>query len=477
MITTAFLGMLAVTGVLLYNTALQADWCSKECKSRFKAAVIGHCAFCKTEIFYNADTYCQKCSKKLNRCEGCGMDLAKKSEPIAEPAKNSPKKEEPESKKKASDVNKVVAYNNKFALGLYGMLRAEKGNLFFSPYSISSALAMAYAGAKNETAKQMAKTLYFETDPEILHEAFAQLNKEFNGPDKKGYELNVANMLWGQKGYNFLPAFLDSTKNFYGVELMEVDFEKATEESRQAINSWVEKETKDKIKELLKEGVLNEATRLVLTNAIYFKGKWQFIFDKEGTKNLNFQLAEDKYIETLMMQQENEFNYARLENMRILEMPYRDSSLAMAVLLPDNVNGLAGLEKALNPEQLDKWLQVMKKQTVEVGFPQLKFTKDIELSGILKTMGMTDAFSFGKADFSGMNGNKDFFITSVIHKAFVEVNEEGTEAAAATAVTMEATAMPEEKTTFWADHPFIFLIRDTKTNSILFMGRVENPNE
>jgi serpin B len=477
MITTALLGVLILTGVLLYNTALQADWCSKECKSRFKAAITGTCDFCKKAIPYDADTYCPKCSEKLNRCEGCGLDLTKKDAPAAEPEKDSPEKDEPEAKKKPSDVNKIVAYNNKFAFDLYGTLCAEKGNLFFSPYSISSALAMTYAGANGETAKQMAKTLFFGASPDALHAAFAELNKEFNAPDKKGYELSVANMLWGQKGYNFLPAFLDLTKKFYGAGLTEVDFEKTTESARLAINKWVEKETKDKIKDILKEGSVDKATKLVLTNAIYFKGKWQFVFDKKGTKNLDFRLPEDKSVETLMMQQESEFNYAKIENLQILEMPYRDCSLTMAVLLPDNVNGLPGLEKTLNAEQLDKWLEGMKKQKVEVGFPQLKFSKDVELSETLKAMGMADAFDLQAADFSGMDGKKDLFISGVIHKAFVEVNEEGTEAAAATAVTMEATAMPEEKTRFWADHPFIFLIRDTKTKSILFIGRVENPKE
>ncbi|MCK4293245.1 MAG: serpin family protein [Planctomycetes bacterium] len=393
----------------------------------------------------------------------------------------------------------VVEGNNKFALALYAKLRAQEGNLFFSPYSISTALAMTYAGARGKTAAQMAQTLRFPMEPyktldsnnqgrpfyqieekgmsvEHLAAAFGELQKGLKAdPKKKGYELSVANALWGQEGYEFLDEFLELVEANYDGRLGEVDFAGATETARKTINAWVEKKTKDKIKELLKPGVLNRLTRLVLTNAIYFKGNWDSQFKKAATQPAPFTLTDGKKVNVPMMNQTEKFKYAEAESFQALELPYVDNELSMVILLPKETDGLSELEKTFTAKNLSEWLKKLQKRKVIVSVPKFKMTSQFSLAAVLKSMGMTDAFVPDAADFSGINGRKDLFISAVIHKAFVEVNEEGTEAAAATGVVIGVTSMPARPPVFRADHPFLFLIRDNRTDSILFVGRVMNP--
>jgi len=372
----------------------------------------------------------------------------------------------------------VVAGNNKFALELYAKLQNQQGNLFLSPYSISTALAMAYAGARGQTEKQMADALCFSTmSSEQLHEEFGRLIRKLNAAGEKGgYELVVANALWGQKGYNFLPEYLALVKTEYDGDLQQVDFSKQTEEARKTINAWVEKKTKDKIKELIKTGMLNSATRLVLTNAIYFKGKWAAQFTPVVTKDSPFILLGGQKVNVPMMYQTEKFGYREDANIQVLEMPYVNNDLSMVVLLPKKLDGINELEKRLNNDNLARWIDDLRKRNVQVFFPRFKMTSEFELAPVLGAMGMPDAFS-DKADFSGMNGNHELSISAVIHKAYVDVNEEGTEAAAATAVGVTATSIetPAPPPVFKADHPFIFLIRDNKSDSILFLGRMANP--
>ncbi len=374
----------------------------------------------------------------------------------------------------------VVKGNTAFALELYARLRERDGNLFLSPYSVSTALAMTYAGARGDTAAQMADVLHFDLKGEALHRAFGQLVERLNEQGEKGgYQLSVANALWGQKGYGFLKEFLDLTEAHYGAGLHEVDFEKGLEAARQTINAWVEEETQDKIKELIPKGALDVLTRLVLTNAIYFKGDWASPFEEEETKDEPFTLLDGQKLDVPMMHQTEKFGYAEDEGLQVLELPYVGKELSMVVLLPKSADGLADLEKSLTAENLEKWLAGLRRRNVVVALPRFKVTCGFALGKALKSMGMTDAFSPAAADFSGMNGGKEpLWIGAVIHKAFVEVNEEGTEAAAATAVMMVGgMARPEPTPVFRADHPFLFLIRDTRTGSILFLGRVANPVE
>jgi serpin B len=384
----------------------------------------------------------------------------------------------------------IVNGNNEFALELFTKLQSTKGNLFFSPYSISTALAMTFAGAHGQTESQMAEVLHFpvadnkRTDSESkslldrqqFAAEFGKMIKDLNNRGQKGaYTLTVANALWGQKGYEFLKQFQELIEKCYDGRLNEVDFVRAVEAARKTINDWVEKKTNGKIKNLIGPGVLNSMTRLVLTNAIYFKGNWAMQFKEDRTKDSPFTLADGQKIDAPMMNQKAEFGYMETDAFQALEMPYVDQELSMVILLPKKLDALDKFEKTLTQDNLTKWLAEIHKREVVVFVPKFKMTSQFSLASVLQSMGMTDAFS-SDANFSGMDGKRDLFISAVIHKAYVEVNEEGTEAAAATGVVMRLTSVgPTPIPVFRADHPFLFLIKDNMTGSILFIGRVANP--
>jgi serpin B len=378
----------------------------------------------------------------------------------------------------------IVEGNNQFALELFAKLQNTKGNLFFSPYSISTALAMAYAGARNQTESQMAEVLHFPVsvkrstdsaskfllDKRQFATEFGNIIKDLNKRGQKGaYTLTVANALWGQKGYGFLKEFLELIESNYDGSLNEVDFVRAAESARKTINTWVEKKTNGKIKNLISQGVLDSMTRLVLTNAIYFKGNWAKQFEEKRTQKAPFTLADGQKINVEMMNQKAEFGYMETDTFQALELPYVDEELSMVILLPKQFDALDEFEKKLALENLTQWLAKIHKREVVVFVPKFKMTSQFSLASVLKSMGMKDAFS-SDADFSGINGKEDLFISAIIHKAFVEVNEEGTEAAAATGVVMRLTSIgPAPIPVFRADHPFLFLIRDNLTGSILFI--------
>jgi serpin B len=376
----------------------------------------------------------------------------------------------------SQDVAAVVSGNNQFAFDLYAELaRQEEGNLFFSPYSVSTALAMTYAGARGSTQAEMADTLHFTLPQDRLHPAFGTIISDLNDGQREGYQLRVANRLWGQQGYNFLPEFLSTTRDHYGAELAQVDYIGHTEQARQTINYWVEDQTRQKIKDLIPPGVLSEYTRLVWTNAIYFKGDWKYQFDPELTEDAPFQVAADKQIDVRMMHQEGSLKHADFPSFQMLELPYTGEDLSMLALLPHEREGLAELESWLTAERLDQSIDQLQKTDVAVFLPKFEMTCKFGLTSTLASMGMPEAFSPFSADFSGINGQTDLFISDVIHKAFVEVSEEGTEAAAATGVVVGTTSVPPPPRLFCADHPFLVLIRDNRTESILFMGRVTEP--
>ncbi len=408
-----------------------------------------------------------------------------------------------EAKQTGPDQNtKLVAEgNNQFALQLYQKLRDEQGNLFLSPYSISTALAMTYAGAQGDTQEQMARVLCFphvaqppsagepRTTPEgggatggkpltqeELAQVFGKTIKDLNargGGDK--YELRIANALWGQRDYKFLPAFVGLVEEQYGGALQNVDFVVAAEPVRQTINAWVAKQTNDKIKDLIAPGVLDAMTRLVLTNAVYFKGNWASQFEKNRTRDQPFTLTDGKQVQVAMMNQETWFGYAENDALQVLEMPYKSEELSMVVLLPKKTDGIKGLEQELTVDNLSKWLGTIRRGLVNVFVPKFKVTSKFSLAQVLQAIGMTDAFT-DKADFTGMATRRELFLSAVVHQAYVDVNEEGTEAAAATGGVMRVTSIgPDETPVFRADHPFLFLIRDKTTGSILFLGRVLNP--
>lgn len=379
--------------------------------------------------------------------------------------------------KDGAEIESLVEGNSAFALHLYGKVKEKEGNLFFSPYSISTALAMTYAGARANTEKQMAEVLHFTLDQKRLHPRFAQLQTELTAVQEKGgVELSVANALWAQKGYVFLKEFLDVTKKTYGAVLNHVDFKTAHEAARRNINAWVEQKTEDKIKELIKPGVLSALTRLVLTNAIYFYGNWQSQFTKGLTKEDSFRLAPEKQVKVPMMTQKQLFRYMESDRLQILELPYVGNDLSMIVLLPKRVDGLTRLECELSTENLKAWVDSLQKREILVFLPKFKMSSQFRLDKTLALMGMPDAFGEA-ADFSGMDGTKSLNISAVIHKAFVDVNEEGTEAAAATGVVVGIKSVAAPLPVFRADHPFLFLIRHNPSGSILFFGRLMNPKQ
>jgi serpin B len=359
---------------------------------------------------------------------------------------------------------------NRLSTDLYKKLAAGgTDNLFLSPYSISTALAMTYGGARGATAEQMAATLHFGGQG-ATHPAFSHRQKMLNAIQEKGHiQLSIANSLWPQLDYSFRPDYLAMTKEFYGSKIKPVDYKTDAESARVEINSWVEDETNDRIKDLIPEGTLNTMTRLVLANAIYFKGRWANQFKPETTRPAPFKLAEGKSVEVPTMFLTADFRLAHSNDFQALELPYEGDDLSMLVLLPAQTDGLPGLEKELSAE----WLSDLRFNEMEVmvQLPKFKLESSFSLGKTLAAMGMPLAFS-QQADFSGMTGKPNIYIDEVVHKAFVEVNEEGTEAAAATGVIMRATSMPPM---FEANHPFLFLIRENSTGAILFIGRVTDP--
>jgi serpin B len=382
---------------------------------------------------------------------------------------------------KAEEKTTLTGDNNAFALSLYAKLKdSEKGNLFFSPFSISSALAMTYAGARGNTAKEMEQALHFSLGQERLHPVYGAFIQELNAAEKngkkRGYQLAVANRLFGQKDYVFLPPFLELTQRSYGAGLQALDFKADAESSRQTINKWVEGQTQERIKDLIPAGGVTRDTRLVLTNAIYFKGDWAEQFEKKKTRDAVFHLAADGDIQAPTMNKTGEFKYYEEPGkFQVLELPYKDNELSMLVFLPAKINGLAELEKSLTGEMLKRSVEALHEQEVKVALPKFKLTwgtKNIKKT--LESLGIKAAFNPAQANFAGMtNDPAGLYISAVYHKTFVDVNEEGTEAAAATAVIEAEKGKPLPD--FIANHPFVFLIRENATGSILFMGRVADP--
>lgn len=377
-----------------------------------------------------------------------------------------------------ADVKSVVAANNLFAYDLYSKYKSNDGNVFFSPYSISTALAMTYEGARGKTADEMAAVMHYPKDDQARRNGFASIYAQINRKDKN-YTLNTANALWAQKDYSFMPDYLDTAGKYYGGNVTNLDFVKETEKSRITINKWVEDHTNDKIKDLIPTGAVGPATRLVLTNAIYFKGKWAIQFNKNDTSERVFRTGPDKTVKAQMMSLAGEkavFNYGETDLFQILELPYDGEDLSMLILLPKE-DDISSLEASLNEDNLAAWENAMNEEQVNVFLPRFKFETKYFMADTLMEMGMPTAFSLD-ADFSGMTGNKDLLISDVIHQAYVEVNEEGTEAAAATGVVMKLTSVgPSQTKTFYADHPFIFIIQDKTTGTILFMGKVNDPTK
>lgn len=367
--------------------------------------------------------------------------------------------------------------NGSFAINLLKMLGEEDSsrNVFFSPLSISSALAMVFMGAKGNTAAQMSQALCLNLAGEI-HQGFQSLLREVNKSGAQ-YFLRTANRLFGEKTCDFLPAFRESCQEFYEAELEELSFAEDTEACRRHINDWVTEKTEGKISEILGAGTVDPLTKLVLVNAIYFKGKWNEQFDRKYTRGMPFRFNQEKKTVQMMFKQAKfKTGYVAEAHTQVLELPYAGQELSMVVLLPDDSTELVMVEKALTYEKFRDWTnpEKMTKDKVQVFLPRLKLEESYDLESFLRSLGMTDAFEEAKADFSGMSAKKNVPVSKVAHKCFVEVNEEGTEAAGATAVVRNARCSRLEPR-FCADHPFLFFIIHRNTNSILFCGRFCSP--
>ena len=373
------------------------------------------------------------------------------------------------------DSREIIEANNRFAINLYSQYKSEEGNIFFSPFSISTAMAMVYEGAEGKTAKEIKSVFGFPKYDNSRRNQYSDLLSEINKKDKE-YALKTANALWAEQDFNFLDKYLTTVEKYYGGKTTNLDFKNEPDTSRLIINNWVEDKTNNKIKDLLPEGVINPNTRLVLTNAIYFKAKWLTQFDADKTRDMNFRVNPDKSIKVPMMQRTDRksiFNYTQNEDLQILEMPYAGEDLSMLILLPFD-DDIEALENSFTIEKLTEWKKSLRKRRVKIYIPKFKFETKYFMKNTLSDLGMPTAFT-NSADFSGMTGTKDLKIDKVIHQAFIEVNEEGTEAAAATGVTMMKHSKPPPTPIFKADHPFIFIIQHNETGNILFMGRVSNP--
>lgn len=383
----------------------------------------------------------------------------------------------------SDDVEALVTGNNVFAFDLFRAVRSDQ-NTIFSPYSISTALAMTYAGARGDTARQMADTLHFTLPQGQLHPAFAALAAALVPPpvdeslppemqEGEPLQLNIANALWGQQDYGFLQDYLDLVAAYYGGGLREVDFAADPEQARETINHWISEQTQERIQNLLGPQSIDTLTRLVLTNAIYFKASWRLPFEPEATQDGPFTLLNGSQVSVPMMAQTESFGYLAGDGFQAVALPYAGGTASMLIVVPD-AGTFGAFTESLDADRFAAILDNIQSASVMLTLPRFTFESEFGLADTLAALGMPDAFT-GQADFSGMTGTPDLYISAVIHKAFIGVDEAGTEAAAATAVIMALTAMPQVPVELRIDRPFVFAIYDTATRAILFLGSVTNP--
>jgi serpin B len=378
------------------------------------------------------------------------------------------------------EIKSVVDANNQFAFDLYAKYARRDGNVFFSPYSISTALAMTYEGAKGQTASEMKTVFHFPDNIQSMRHAFASIYNSINAKDKT-YTLKTANALWAQNNYVFQKEYFDVVDMYYGGKVTNLDFTGDAENSRITINNWVAGQTNDRIKDLMPPGTVNSDTRLVLTNAVYFNGTWANKFDSANTQTADFKVSYSKSVKprttnvNMMSLTGEKLYYAETDVYQAIEMPYEGNDLSMVIILP-KTDYLSTVEQYLTTDYYSTILTSLQMQRVDVYMPKFKFDTKYMMAQDLAAMGMPTAFT-PDADFSGMTGSKDLFISEVIHQAFVDVNEQGTEAAAATGVGVGTTSYdPTAPKVFKADHPFMFIIEHRATGEILFIGKVTDPS-
>jgi len=376
----------------------------------------------------------------------------------------------------AADAAGVAEAGNEFGIDLFHRLATAQTyveqNLFFSPYSIATALQMAYAGARGNTEREMGRVLRLELRQERLHPAAGAVRESLRrGSSMGGYELAVANRLWGQSGEPFEAGFIETTEKHYGASIEAADFMAEPDAIRRRINSWVEEQTARRIAELLPPGSVNAETRLVLANAVYFKGRWLTEFDPAKTSPGSFQVTAERSVEIPFMRAKMKARFAAMDSIAVLELPFAGDDLVMLLLLPRDNEVLNALGSGLSLAHLDAWSRVLRETQVDIALPRFTINYGFSLRLLLSEMGMPSAFT-AQADFSGISADSELFISEAFHKAFIQVDEQGAEAAAATGTVMGVTSVGPG---FIADHPFLFLIRDRVTGGILFLGRMQNP--
>ncbi|MBN1312348.1 MAG: serpin family protein [Anaerolineae bacterium] len=385
----------------------------------------------------------------------------------------------------STDRSALASGNAAFAFDLYQQLRTQDGNLIYSPYSISVALAMTYAGADGSTARQMADTLHFTLPQDKLHPAFNALGLALDsrnmtiedpesGEEKTAVQLEIANALWAQAGFPFKQPFMEMLGRNYDAGVRQVDFVNAPEPARQAINQWASEKTHDKIQDIIPEGVISPDTRLVLANAIYLNALWQSQFEESATQDEPFYLLDGSQTQVSMMHQQETFGYVSGDGYQAVDLPYMGGQLSMLAIVPDQ-DKFADVESIFDAAYFEQVREALESQLVNLGMPRFEFETSIGLSDILIAMGMPEAFDGNRADFSGM-AEEDLYISAVLHKAYIKANESGTEAAAATAVVMDLAMAPlGEPINLTIDRPFLFVLYDHETGAILFVGRVLSP--
>ena len=364
----------------------------------------------------------------------------------------------------------MVDANNQFAINLYSELNAEnnKDNIFFSPVSISTAFAIAYEGANGNTADEIQKTFDFAQNDDKRRDSFFSLIKSMNEEDNKEYKLRLANALWLADGFQPLDEYVRVARDYYDSKVTTVDF---NSDGVDRINAWVSDKTEGKIEEVFAPAPANAAIQVAITNAIYFKGTWTEQFDPEKTKMDDFYTSQDTTVKVPLMELKTSFlNITRTDQARIVELPYEGDKVSMLVLLPEEIDGIKSLEESITTDNLKKWREGFQEMKTKVYLPKFQLETTYDVVPILQELGIYDAF--GDADFSGIS-DSGLFIDKVVHKAFIEVNEEGTEAAAATGIAMLQSGPIE----FRADHPFVFVIQDNESGNILFIGRIMDPTK
>ena len=376
-----------------------------------------------------------------------------------------------------TNLSVLIDGNNDFALAMYNLLKKEKkGNVFYSPYSISLIMAMAYAGAKDETATQIADAMRYKLSPDDLHSAFNFLSQSLatHTSNENDFSLKIVNDIWSQKDYYFSEDYIDTLTKHYGSALQKLDFIASPEKSRKVINDYIYEQTSNLIKDLIPQGAIDPFTRLVLTNAIYFKAEWQEEFNKNATFDGAFNLDNNREVTVPMMSQESFFKYTRNSSCQAIELPYKGDSIAMTIILP---NDFSGFEESLTIDSLKEILNTMALQNIILQMPKFKFESTLNLKKTLSYLGMPIAFDPLKADFRGITPLENLYLQDVLQKALIIVDEKGTEAAAATAAIFgcRCTAQQTHLEQMIVDRPFMFFIFDRDTKSILFMGRVLNP--